>query len=216
MKLKILLILLLFSLSFLAIGQDESGSGEGGSGKKIWEPDLIELWIYWHKQQYRMLQEFSHNEDTLNTVQHQNLRDYMEDLRKVDEILFKQFQDNDMPKPLHMIPEAALAGEIMINIVKIDLNAKDMVLKAPFDEEVAVAYIQANIRTTKEMIELVTVATNKYLNGWNKQNLRDNDVRDNLSDYILKKLETIQGNWNLLYKKWETSKHEAAFKNVKL
>lgn len=218
-----LMIFLLCSVSFATVAQQSgssssesggSGGGGGGNSTKIWEPDLVELWIYWHKQQYRMFEEFNHNEDTLNAVQYKELRDYMEDLRQVDEILFKQYQDNDLPKPIHLLPEAAIAGEIMLNLGKINANAAKLVTESPYDGEVAIAYIQANIRTTKEMIDLIAT-TVKYLNGWDRQNLRDNNFRDNLSDFIIKKLESMQGDWNNLYRKWETSKYEQAFKTAR-
>jgi hypothetical protein len=216
-KVRQLLILLLCSVSFTVVAQQGgggSGDSGGGNSTKIWEPDLVELWIFWHKQQYRMFEEFNHNEDTLNTVQHQELRNYMEDLRKVDEILFKQYQDNDQPRPIHLLPEAGIAGEMVLNLGIINANAAKLVTKQPYDEDVAIAYIQANIRTTKEMIDLIAT-TVKYLNGWDRKNLRDNDFRDNLSDFIIKKLESMQGDWNNLYRKWETSKYEKSFKKAR-
>jgi hypothetical protein len=215
---KLLLILLLFSVTALAQqsgeqGGSESGNSGGGNSTKIWEPDLVELWIYWHKQQYSMFEEFNHNEDTLNTVQNEELRNYMSELRKVDEILFKQYQDNDKPKPVFMNPEAAYALELTIDLLAINKNAFDMINKAPVDGEILLHYIEANVKTYKEFSDLID-ATVKYLKGWDRTNLRDNNVRDNLSDFIIKKLETIVGDWNMLYKRWETSKYERTFKTI--
>ena len=204
--------MLLFSFSLFIVAQDgDAGSNDDSGGTtKIWEPDLVELWIYWHKQQYRAFEIFSHNEDTLNTVQHAKLRDYMKDLREVDEILFKRHQDNDLPKPVFLTPEAAYVFQLSENLISINSNSFTMLNKKPVDYDLIIHYVEANIKTSIELIDLVD-ATVKYLKGWERTNLRDNNFRDNLSQFIITKLESMVGNWNNLYRRWEVAKYHNSY-----
>ncbi|MDR2774257.1 MAG: hypothetical protein LBC19_05860 [Tannerella sp.] len=208
---KMFLILCLFSpgVPFFAFAQNSGGqsdSDDSGEGKKIWEPDLVELWIYWHKQQYRMFQRFSHHEDTLQRVQYQNYQDRMRDLREVDEILFNQHQDNDIPKLPFLAPDAAYATVLSMDVLEITKETGNMLMKEPYDRELFDFYVESSIRTAIRFGTLVQT-TVKALDGWKRTNLRDNDFRDNLTDYVIKELESIVGEWNLLYRRFETGKH---------
>jgi len=208
----VFILLWMLSVPFIAVAQDGGGSsgnsdgGDGGGETKIWEPDLVELWIYWHKQQYRMFECFSHNEDTLMTVQHENYRNWMRKLREVDEILFKQYQDNDIPKTPFFIPNSLHVVYLTDNLTKIVMNTGEMLDKPPVDAHLQALWAEALLKTLVRYIALGQ-ATLKYLNGWQKTNLRDNDFRDNLSDYIIKELETMIGDWNQLYRKTQIAKY---------
>jgi hypothetical protein len=195
-------------------GQNGEGGGNnsGGNSTNIWEPDLVELWIYWHKQQYHAFQRFNHNEDTLQMKQNQDFQDKMEDLRKVDEILFNQYQDNDIPKIPFLLPDAGYAVDLSVNLLEISGKTVSMLNEKPFDGQLLGFYIESTVRTSIRIASLVQ-ATIKALNGWEKENLRDNDFRENLVDYIIKELESIVGEQNMLYKRLETGKHVSLLKS---
>jgi hypothetical protein len=198
-----LLVLWLFSVPLVVFAQDNGGQG---NATKIWEPDLVELWIYWHKQQYRMFQRFAHNEDTLKNVQYEKYKDYMNDLRKVDEILFNQYQDNDVPKIPFMIPDAAHAAYLSSELLTIISNTGEMLYREPFDRRLFNIYIDSSAKTTFKYIDLIA-ATLKYIEGWNRKNLRDNDFRDNLAETVINELESMIGDWNQLNRRLHTAKY---------
>jgi hypothetical protein len=207
MKASRILLICVFALPFVAYSQnDGGGGGDGGGETKIWEPDLVELWIYWHKQQYRMLQSFYHNEDTLRNKQNEDYQNWMRKLREMDEILFKQHQDNDIPKPTFLLPEAAYAIKLSQELGTIIVNTGEILNKAPVDPNLQALYIDASVKTYFRFGKLIE-DTQKYLTGWDRQNIRDNDFRDNLSDYILKELNSMIGNWNQLNRRTSVAKY---------
>jgi hypothetical protein len=192
----------------LAVFAQNSGDEQNGGGNstKIWEPDLVELWVYWHKQQYRMFQRFAHNEDTLQSVQYEKYKDYINDLRKVDEILFNQYQDNDVPQTPFMIPDATHAGYLSKELVTIMNNTYEMLREEPFDQRLFDIYIESFAKTTFKYADLISAAS-KYIEGWNRENLRDNNFRDNLAETIINELESMTGDWNQLNRRLRTAKY---------
>jgi hypothetical protein len=80
-----------------------------------------------------------------------------------------------------------------------------MLNQSPVDEHLFGLWADALIKTIVRYGGLVK-ATQKYFIGWDRKNLRDNDFRDTLSEYIIQELEAMIGDWNQLYRKTHIAK----------
>jgi len=205
---RIQLALLLFSVcSFSVFAQDNSGgSGDSGSSgtTRIWEPDLVELWIYWHKVQYRMFTEFALNQDSLQRNQYSEYEDWMKKLSEVDKILFSQYQNNSVPLPLFVLQY----GEVINLTVEIaqDCSSIDNFLnEPPVSSELNAMFTESFIVLLLKYQKLLS-STTKVTSGNQPDNLRDNRIRDDLMNNIIKEMTSIKYSLSSLYKRMNTAK----------
>ena len=224
------LFLLLFSFLYIGISAQDSegGGGDGGSGesKRIWEPDLVELWIYWHKTQYRMFSDFAMNEDTLQRYKYQNYMDYMEELAKVDALLFSQYTNNVVPKIPIFIPDVAYMGILFKDITENIDGITDMLSKPPVDAYLIDMFVGSSSEMFLKYTHLL-LSTEKVLRGGDsmigfdysegftsflgllisQDNLRDNRFRDDLLNHIIKEMEKIKLSLHTLFVRMRAAKY---------
>jgi hypothetical protein len=205
---KIKLILLLFSIAAISLyGQGGDGGDSGGGEKKIWEPDLVELWIYWHKTQFRMFTEFAANEDTLQSKQYEDYMYYMKKLAEVDAVLFSQYQNNSVPLPNFMFEYGQvilLAEEIESDFGKF----RDFINEPPVVQELKEMYDDSETELRLKYIKLLS-STTKALTPNQANNLRDNRLRDDLINNIMKEMFSVKYSLNSLFLRMTAAKQNA-------
>lgn len=211
MKNKILfLLLLLFNVALWpAVAQSDSGQNNdsgGGGETKVWCFDLVELWIWLHKVEYAMFEDFKANEDTLRRKQNTDFENRMKKFRNVDEILFKQLQDNSVPKPMFQTSGNLDVMLSMKDLAEINKNMVQMVTKAPVDTEIIK-------EASAHLLEVALIATNLYqifykhaVTGNELTNLRDNRKRDEIVLYVRKELQRLIRVSNQKYQKFKVAK----------
>jgi hypothetical protein len=215
-----------------AQGSGESGNNGGGE-TRIWTPDLVELWIWWHKRQFDMFSDFAANEDSLQRKQYEDYKDYMKKLAEMDAILFSQYTNNQVPKARFFVPDVAYGG-ILINDIKDNFESiTRMLLEPPVDAILVEMFAKSSVEMFTKFTYLV-LSTEKVLRGSNggigfelsdilgefdsgslhHDNLRDNRFRDDLLTNIIKELKNIQLSLHSLYERMRTAKHELLFKEL--
>jgi hypothetical protein len=200
-----LCLLLLFSFTSIPFFAQDSGGGGGTTN--IWEPDLVELWIYWHKTQYKMFSDFALNEDTLQRVKYLNYMNFMDDLAKVDATLFSQYQNNDVPRP-EIFTSEILHVALLVNDIKDSFTNTFTMLNEP---PVHAHCLQMFEASSIEMLLKITnlyVSSKKVMEDRKAYNLRDNRLRDDLLNNIMRELQHIKNSLNSLYVRMRTAKNE--------
>jgi hypothetical protein len=213
------IILIFFLLTFFIINvlAQNNGGGGGNSGSggttKIWEPDLVELWIYWHKTQYKMFTDFANNEDSLASNKYKEYKKWMEELAKVDDILFSQYQNNDVPRPVIFIGDVAY-GTLLVSDIAESIGALDKLLRQPpVDSQLVDLFAESSAEILVKFAMLIS-STKKVLDARKADNLRDNRFRDDLLNNIIKELEYIKLNLYSLYVRMRTGKNELMFNQL--
>jgi len=200
---KIKLILLLFSVATVFL------FAQGGNEDeiRIWEPDLVELWIYWHKTQFRMFTEFAANEDTLQSKQYADYEYYMKKLAEVDAVLFSQYQNNSVPLPTFIIEYGyviTLAGEIQTDFG----NFRNFINEPPVVEELKQMFDDSEAELWLKYVKLLN-STSKITIPNQSDNLRDNRLRDDLMNNIVKEMFAVKYSLNSLFLRMTAAKQKA-------
>jgi len=201
-KIRNLIILLFSVVSLFTYSQEQGqgGSSEGGGETRIWEPDLVELWIYWHKQQYRMFTDFAHNEDTLANDKYKSYMDWMKKLAEVDALLFSQFQNNTIPNPLFFVKDLEYANEVITDLRDAVTKTNSMLQTPPVDADLIALYAETTIECGIKFVVLI-LTTTKVIVGFDRKNLRDNRLRDDLFNFVLEELVLLKNTLNSLHRR---------------
>jgi len=217
MKLRIKINSVLFLLSFSCINLfaqgGEQGRSEGGKTTKIWEPDLVELWIYWHKTQYRMFTDFYHNEDTLANEKYEDYKDWMKKLAEVDATLFSQYQNNDVPRPVIFTEDVAYVAILVTEVAENTSNILKMLNEPPVDAELVDMFFDSSVKMYLKGATLIT-STFKVLQDRKADNLRDNRLRDDLLNNIVREFENIKLSQNSLYDRMKAGKQNILLQQI--
>jgi len=200
--------------SILACAQEQGeGGDDGGGATRIWEPDLVELWIYWHKQQYRMFTAFAHNEDTLANDKYKSYMDWMKKLAEVDALLFSQFQNNTIPNPVFFIQDLEYANAIITDLKDAVTQTASMLQTPPVDAELIALYAETSVEFGVRFVLLI-ITTAKALTGFDRKNLRDNRLRDDLFNFVLEELVLLKNTLNALYRRLLVGKHHLMYNEL--
>jgi hypothetical protein len=194
-------------------GQDGSNGGSGGGETRIWEPDLVELWIYWHKRQYRMFTDFAHNEDTLANDKYKAYMDWMKKLAEVDALLFSQFQNNTVPNPLFFVQDLEYANSLVSDLRDAVTKTTSMLLTPPVDANLVALYAETTIECGIRFVMLI-ITTTKVIVGFNRNNLRDNRLRDDLFNFVIEELVLLKNTLNSLHRRLLTGKHHLMYNEL--
>lgn len=171
----------------------------GFSQTKIWMPDAVEFWIYYHKKQYDAFKDFNINEDSIGKKNDDYLL-YMKQLSKVDDNLFSQYQNNEVPLSNFMF-NATHIIDLSTNLYNIIGNTSQIIKDYP---ELNDIFNEAKRKTDRRIEDFVSDIL-KSIVGNNKKNLRDNDERDKLCNNIISELEKMVGNWNRIFIKMQAA-----------
>jgi len=215
---RIILTVLLFSFfSINLLAQSGGNSGSGGNSSssgtiRIWEPDLVELWIYWHKTQYRMFTEFAANEDSLQRNQYSDYEDYMQKLAEMDKILFSQYQNNTVPNPIIFTAETLYAGVLVYEIGEDFANFQRFLNEPPINPELTVMFAQS-ASELYDKLSFLMISTSKVILGNRADNLRDNRIRDDLMNNIIEEMVSVKYSLNSLFLRMNTAKQAELFKS---
>ncbi|MDR0231587.1 MAG: hypothetical protein LBI82_05650 [Dysgonamonadaceae bacterium] len=228
--------LLLFSFCSIFAFAQESG-GDGGGETRIWEPDLVELWIWWHKKQYAMFSDFAKNEDALQRKQYEDYMDYMKKLAEMDAILFSQYTNNSVPKIPFFLPDVAYGGILITDIMEAFVDITSLLAEPPVDAQLVNMFANSSLEMLSKFTYLI-VSTEKVLRGGDnnlgvnfgdvlnefddgnatfglhKDNLRDNRFRDDLMNNIIKELGNIKRSLHSLFERMRTGKQELLFNEL--
>jgi len=197
---KILFIVVLVSyLQISAFGQDSSNSET-----RIWTPDLVELWIYWHKKQYNMFTDFLQREDSLNNRQYADLKEKMADWARVDQILFNQYQDNTVPLQLFAL-DVIDAGIALSDLTSVATSILELAVTDPVDAFVASMAIDYSIQAGITIVQFVSLWV-KATRGNDTANLRNNLKREEVVDWGIKRIRSLISNGNYLHGKLSAAK----------